>query len=85
MTDYSVLEIWYSPSTIKHAIQIAQQAMKYSRVKEDYFVDNAEEFEPHVWVVSAICKGLEVTQDHSDEMYKSGWQDGYDECIRQRC
>jgi hypothetical protein len=57
MTDYSVLEIWHNPKTIEQALSIARDSIRFSRVKESYFTNYAT-FEPHVWVVDAICCAL---------------------------
>lgn len=85
MMDYSSLEVWYDILIIEEAVLIAKNSAKYSRVKESYFPDNMTYFEPHVWVVSAICKVLEAAKEHYKDGHTDGWQEGYDECIRQRC
>lgn len=56
MTDYSVLEFCYNPSTIKRAIKIAQGKAKL--YPEGYYNYTDGDFEPHIWVVAAVCAGI---------------------------
>lgn len=57
MIDYSVLEFRWKPEVIKEAIHIAKhEAVLY---KESYYTNDGD-FQPHVWVVAAICAGMEI-------------------------
>ena len=53
MTDYTILEQHYTPSRIQYALSIARGAARY--YPEGYWTP---EFEPHLWIVLAICSAL---------------------------
>jgi hypothetical protein len=66
MSNYIALAGKYGPATVDAAVKVAkEQAANYH---ESYITGN--NFEPHTWVVAAICEGFKV----GGEVYKRNEQ-----------
>lgn len=57
MIDYSKLENWYSEHRITYALRIAKGAAAFHK-GHDYIPEDITKFEPHLWVVAAICESI---------------------------